>query len=148
MNRWIELFLFALFAFPIALIDIREYRIPDVLTLGGTVVFIVLKLFWENQPAYQLAAELCVGFGVFWLIWRLTDGRIGLGDAKLSAFIAVTTGFPGWFASLFIASFLGLLSAVVLVGLFKADRKVAIPFAPFLTTGAFVAILFGESMRT
>jgi len=142
MNRWIELLLFSLFAFPITLIDIREFRIPDALTLSGTAAFVILKLLWGNQSALELAGELGVGFGVFWLIWKVTRGQIGLGDAKLSAFIAVTTGFPGWFASLFIASLLGLLSAGVLVGIFKVDRKVVIPFAPFLTAGALIDMLF------
>jgi prepilin signal peptidase PulO-like enzyme (type II secretory pathway) len=144
MNRCLELFLFSLFAVPITLIDIREYRIPDFLTLSGTAVIITLKLLWEDQTAFQLAAELCAGFGVFWLIWRLTNGQIGLGDAKFSAFIAVTTGFPGWFAALFVASLLGLLSAGVLIGILKVDRKVVIPFAPFLTVGAWSAIFLGS----
>jgi leader peptidase (prepilin peptidase)/N-methyltransferase len=85
-----------------------------------------------------------VGFGVFWMIWRLTRGQIGLGDAKFSAFIAVTTGFAGWFAALFIGSLLGLLSAGVLVGILKTDRRVLIPFAPFLAMGAFITILCGN----
>src|SRR5208337_5360681 len=144
MNRWIALFLFALFAVPIALIDIREYRIPDFLTLSGTTVIVAEKFLWESQSATQLAAELCVGFGVFWMIWRLTRGQIGLGDAKFSAFVAVTTGFAGWFTAFFIGSLLGLLSAGVCVGILGADRRILVPFAPFLAMGAFIAILFGN----
>ncbi|MGO9307799.1 MAG: prepilin peptidase [Spirochaetia bacterium] len=144
MNRWIDLLLFALFAVPITLIDVREYRIPDVLTLGGTAAFVVLRLLTGNQSLLELAGELGVGFGVFWLIWRSTGGKIGLGDAKFSGFIAVATGFPGWFASLFLASLLGFLSAVVLVAICRVDRKVAIPFAPFLAAGALIDLLFGS----
>lgn len=142
MHSWIELTVFILFAVPIAVVDIREYRIPDRLTVSGTAVFVALKLLWREESCLQLATEIGVGFSVFWLLWKLTRGQIGLGDAKLSAFIAVTAGLPGWFAALFAASLLGLLGAGLLVCVFKADRKMPIPFAPFLTTGALMAILF------
>jgi len=142
VHDWFELLLFLLFAIPITLIDIREYRIPDFLTFGGTAVFAVLKLLWNEQSPPLLALECAAGFGIFWLIWKLSKVQIGLGDAKFSAFIAVTAGFQWWFAALFVASLLGLLCAGVLIGIVKVDRRMKVPFAPFLTLGASIALLF------
>jgi len=141
MHGWIEFVLFMFVALPITFFDIREYRIPDFLTFGGIAAFIVFKLLWKEQPIWMLALEGAIGFGVFWVIWWLTKGQIGLGDAKFSAFIAVAGGLSIWFASLFIASIIGLMCAVVLIVLFKANRKTRIPFAPLLTMGAALSLL-------
>jgi len=141
MHGWIEFALFLLIALPITVIDIREYRIPDILTFGGIAGFVILKLLWKEQPVWMLGLEGAIGFGVFWLIRWMTKGQIGLGDAKFSAFIAVAAGFSTWFAALFIASVVGLVSAAVLIMVFKADRKTRIPFAPFLTVGAALSLL-------
>lgn len=141
MQVWIEFVVFLLVAIPITLIDIRQFRIPDCLSLGGVAVFVALKLIWREQPIELVASELVLGFGVFWLIRRVTKGQIGLGDAKYSAFIAVAAGLSAWLVSLFIASVIGLLCAVVLIVIFKVDRRARIPFAPFLTAGATLAIL-------
>ena len=141
MHVWIEFTLFLLIALPITFFDIREYRIPDFLTFGGIAAFIVLKLLWHEEPVWMLVLEGAIGFGVFWLIWRLTNGQLGLGDAKYSAFIAVAVGLSSWFVALLIASFAGLVGAAMLMVLFKFDRKTRIPFAPFLTMGAAISIL-------
>lgn len=141
MHGRIEVILFLLIALPVTIIDVREYRIPDFLTFGGIAAFILLKLLWNEQPAWTLVSEGAVGFGVFGLIWWITRGQIGLGDAKYSAFIAVAAGFSTWFAALFIASVVGVVTAAVLIVLFKADRTTRIPFAPFLTVGAALSFL-------
>ncbi len=142
MQVWVEFLLFFAIALSITVIDIRQYRIPDYLSLGGVAAFVALKLFWHEQTIQLLAAELAAGFGVFWLIWRLTKGQIGLGDAKYSALIAVAAGLSSWLVSLFVASVIALLCAAILIFIFKVDRHARIPFAPFLTAGATLAILF------
>lgn len=142
VHAWFELLLFLLFAIPVALIDIREYRIPDFLTFGGIVAFVVLKVLWNEESLPLLALECVAGFAALWLVRRLTRGQLGLGDAKFSAFIAVTPGFQWWFAALFAASLLGILCAGVLIGILKVDRRMKVPFAPFLTLGTSIALLF------
>ena len=132
MRSWIEFALFLLVALPITYFDIREYRIPDSLTFSGIAVFVILKLFWKEQPFGMLALEGIIGFGAFWLIYRASGGQIGMGDAKFSALIAVAAGLSTWFAALLVASVTGLLCAALFIILFKADRRTRFPFAPFL----------------
>jgi prepilin signal peptidase PulO-like enzyme (type II secretory pathway) len=141
VNNWIELSVFLLFAIPIAIFDLREYRIPDLLTLGGILVFTLLKLLWDREPIWLVAAEGAAGFGVFWLIRLVTKGKMGLGDAKFSAMIAIAAGFFFWLAALTIASIAGLVIAVILIGRRKMTRGQRIPFAPFLGFGAAAALV-------
>jgi prepilin signal peptidase PulO-like enzyme (type II secretory pathway) len=131
---------FLLFALPITFYDIRDYRIPDFLTLGGLLVLSTLKLFLAHTPVTAIALECSLGFGVFWLIHRVTSGRLGLGDAKYSALIAVAVGLLPWFVTLLIASVAGLFYAAIMIVFFRMDRARRIPFAPFLTLGAAVSV--------
>ena len=141
MRIWIELAVFILFAIPIAIFDLREYRIPDLLTLGGILVFALLKLLWDKEPIWLVAAEGAVGFSVFWLIRFVTKGKMGLGDAKFSAMIAIAAGFFFWLVAMTIASIAGLITAVVLIGRKKMTRSQRIPYAPFLSFGAAATLV-------
>jgi prepilin signal peptidase PulO-like enzyme (type II secretory pathway) len=138
----VDLPLFLLFAVPITLTDIREYRIPDALSLGGIAAFVVLRLLaWTGAGTLWEPLVSCVlGFGSFFLIRLATGGKLGLGDAKLSALVAVAAGAQGWLAAVFIASVSGLLCAAVMVGALGFDRKARIAFAPFLCLGGALAI--------
>lgn len=135
--------LFLLFAVPICIFDIREFRVPDLLSLGGIAAFLSLALLLPGGAPLAAAVECAVGFAVFWLINRFTKGRMGLGDAKLSALIAVAAGLRSWFLALFLASVTGILFFVALLGMRRADRGTRIPFAPFLSLGAAVAMAVG-----
>ncbi len=141
MKAAIEICLFLAFAVPITVMDIRQYRIPDVLTLSGILFFVVFNLARGEATPGSLALSFGVGFGLFWLIHRVSRGKMGMGDAKYSALIAVAAGLLPWLVSLFIASLAGVAFAAVMIGLFHRDRGARIPFAPFLTLGAVSAIL-------
>lgn len=133
--------MFLLFAVPTTIFDLREYRIPDALTFGGIAAFFVLKLLLKEDSFLTLCGECFIGFGAFWLIRIFSKGRMGLGDAKFSALIAVAAGISLWCAALFIASLIALAWAGLLIGVRKADRRTRIPLAPFLTLGAVLALL-------
>jgi prepilin signal peptidase PulO-like enzyme (type II secretory pathway) len=141
MKMWIGALVFALFAIPITLMDLREYRIPDLLSIGGICVMALLDVFVVRQSLLTLALEVVVGFGVFWLIRVVTHGKLGLGDAKYSAFIALCVGMPGWLAAIAAASVIGLVCGLVLLGRGRVTRTTRIPFAPFLSLGAALSIV-------
>jgi prepilin signal peptidase PulO-like enzyme (type II secretory pathway) len=142
MSGALDLPLFLLLAAPITFYDLREYRIPDVLSVGGILAFTVLRLLpWRGPHALWEPAIACaVGFGSFRLIRALTGGKLGRGDAKYSALIAAAAGLRGWFVAMCVASVTGLLCAAVMVGAFGADRQRRFPFAPFLSLGGALAV--------
>jgi prepilin signal peptidase PulO-like enzyme (type II secretory pathway) len=142
----LEYSLFILIAAPVIIMDLTEFRIPDFLTLGGLLVLSILKLAFGQTSIGLIALEACLGYGTFWLIHRFTRGRLGLGDAKYSALIAVAVGILPWFVALFVASVAGILFAVVMMGFFGMSRRSRIPFAPFLTLGAIVSVVAGRAL--
>jgi len=86
-----------------------------------------------------------IGLFLFLLIVIISRGGMGWGDVKMAALIGIITGYLV-FVALFLAVILGGLVAVVLL-LFKLKkRKEGIPFAPYLSFGAMITLLFGKSM--
>ena len=141
MISWVELSAFLVFAIPITVFDLRELRIPDALSLGGIAVLAACKTMLFHAPVLEMLACVTLGFGVFWVIRRVTGGKLGLGDAKYSAFIALSIGLYGWFMTLFVASITGLACALILIATAHARKGTRIPFAPFLTLGALVTVV-------
>ena len=140
MVPWWRIAVFAAFALPITFFDLKEMRIPDVLSLGGIAVFVALGILVPGGSVITVAREALIGFGVFWAITIATGGKLGLGDAKYSVLIALSLGLYGWLTTIAVASVTGLAAGLMLVlhGGFPRDAR--IPFAPFLTLGAAVSI--------
>lgn len=138
-TEWAELILFLLFSIPIVLTDIREKRIPNMFTYPGIAVFLIVRLTQKEYPFGTVLLTPCVGFFFIFLLFLFSRAKIGLGDAKYSAFIALVCGLPEWVYAILIASLSGLLFALVmiLIGRMRPDQRVA--FAPFLTLGGIIA---------
>lgn len=86
-----------------------------------------------------------IGFFLFLLIVIISRGGMGWGDVKMAALIGIVTGYLV-FVALFLAVILGGLVAVVLLMFKLKKRKEGIPFAPYLSLGAMITLLFGKSI--
>ncbi len=85
------------------------------------------------------------GLALFLLIVIISRGGMGWGDVKMAALIGIVTGYLV-FVALFMAVIFGGLVAVILL-LFKLrKRKEGIPFAPYLSLGVMITILFGSNI--
>ena len=124
----------------IALIDLRSFRIPDVLSLPLIAAGIVGVPATTGVALHDLVIGAMGGFGVFWAIgawyFRRTgiDG-LGLGDAKLFAAAGAWLGWQALPMVLLIAAIGGIVQAL-LRG--KAGRHTAIAFGPWLALGFWV----------
>jgi leader peptidase (prepilin peptidase) / N-methyltransferase len=87
-----------------------------------------------------------LGFLAIYLPAWLSKGGMGAGDVKLGAFAGLAVGFPAILAGLFWGFFAGgLLAAFLLVTKIRGRRD-AIPYGPFLSAGAWIALLYGRQM--
>lgn len=114
-----------------------------------------LLLSWINLLPISLSESLigCISgylilFAVAEIYYRLTKKvGMGQGDIDLLAFIGSCLGFLGWWITLIIASCLGTIIGLSLVG-FKRTSLVGIkiPFGPFLAVGAMTYVLFQNTL--
>jgi leader peptidase (prepilin peptidase)/N-methyltransferase len=127
----------------LAVKDLEERRIPNVIVLPATAV--VLLAVAVLRPHHFVEAIVAAAAAAAFLLLPsiFMRGAVGMGDAKLAALLGAALG---WGVAL--ALLLGCLAASV-AGAFllfrhgSAARKTAVPFAPFLVLGAVAAIALG-----
>lgn len=88
-------------------------------------------------------------FAALFVVALVARGGFGFGDVKLAAFLGLYTAYLGW-GHLLVAMFLpfavgGVISILLLVTRIKG-RKDAIPFGPYMTIGAFLAVVYGREI--
>ncbi len=138
----------------ITFIDIDFQIIPDLITIPGSLISLVLGSFFIKDPFLRVSmlgwkASLigaAVGFGLFYGIAVLSRGGMGGGDIKMMAMVGALTGWKGVLLTTFAGSLLGSIIGISLM-LFKGKgRKTKIPFGPFLAAGSAVSVLFGQEI--
>jgi leader peptidase (prepilin peptidase)/N-methyltransferase len=144
--------LFAWLLVVVAIIDARTRKIPNRLTYPLTPALLVLMVaaaLLNGEPERALAVVLG-GLGGFvgLLILAVIQPRgMGMGDVKLAGFIGLALGYLGWgfvVLGLFGGFLLGGVVAIVLVIARSKGRRDLMPFGPYLSAGAILALLFGE----
>lgn len=84
---------------------------------------------------------------IFSSIIILTRGKgMGWGDVKYVLFLGLALGFPNIAVGLFLSFLLGAVFALFLILLGKKHFGQTIPFGPFLSLGALVALLWGNQL--
>jgi len=138
----------------LALIDLDIKRLPNALVLPSYPVALVLLALpavvdgrWD---AYVRAlAGGAVLFGGFYLLAVAKPGGMGFGDVKLSGVIGLYLGWLGW-GPLAVGAFLGFLLGgawgLALIAVGRAGRRTALPYGPFLLTGALIGVLCGAGL--
>jgi leader peptidase (prepilin peptidase)/N-methyltransferase len=139
-------------------VDVDHFIIPDRVSLGGIIAGLLLA---PLVPAMHGAADwwgslreaaigAAVGWGSLWtvgfigkLIFR--KDAMGFGDVKL---LGAMGAFLGWEAIIFIiiaSSFAGSVVGLSLVAVGKKEMQGRIPFGPYLSLGAILWMLWGQT---
>lgn len=87
-----------------------------------------------------------VGFLALYLPAWLSRGGMGAGDVKLGAFAGLAVGLPAVVAGIFLGFVAGGAVATFLLLTRLRGRRDPVPYAPFLATGAWVALLYGNQI--
>ncbi|MBF0461541.1 MAG: prepilin peptidase [Magnetococcales bacterium] len=153
ISGWIVLFGFALLV--LTVIDFYHYILPDVITLPGIVLGVVVAgLPVSGPPLPPLEASLIgavAGGGGLWLfawLFEKMTGKVGMGmgDIKLLAMIGAWLGWQSLPLTLFCAGLVGSVVGVIWIVVSGRDRSQPIPFGPYLATGAWVYLFYGPEI--
>jgi len=131
----------------VALVDMREYRIPNAISYPLIAAGLALAAFLPVPSLPDRLIGAGAGFGVIWAIgalyrrYRSHEG-IGLGDAKLTAAAGAWLGWQALPWILLVASVTGLLFAFWKSRRAEGlDLQERVAFGPFLAIGFWVAWL-------
>ncbi len=144
-------FAFACALIVVAYIDLDHQIIPDRISLPGIVIGLLLAVPGGMPAITDAVLGALLGGGllltVAW-VYERTTGQEGMGggDVKLLAMIGTFLGWQGVLLTLLLGSLLGSAIGIVLMTSRGADRKLAIPFGPFLSLGALVTLFWGHAI--
>ena len=135
---------------PLAFIDARQHRLPDVVTLpsypASLLLLGVAALAVPGGPGRFVHAliGMVAAVAFFGLLLLASPAGIGLGDVKLAGPLGAYLGWLG--AAAFVTGLLAawLLAALTAIGLLatrRATRKSEIPFGPFLIAATLGVVL-------
>lgn len=120
-----------------AAIDIRERRVPNVMSYGVTAAGLLAAAVTGHAVAALLGLTLALlVMGALYLAGR---GRLGLGDVKIAVAVGTLLGPAGIPIFLLASSIAGTLGAVWLLAR-GYDRHATMPYAPALAVGAVIAL--------
>jgi leader peptidase (prepilin peptidase)/N-methyltransferase len=134
--------LFLVLLFLISWVDLRELRIPDLLSFS-LVGLALVRLFWEGD-ALRFLLGGAFAFVFFFVLHCFFPRGIGFGDVKLSLGVGLFLGWPLAPLAVFLSFLFGALVGVALILFHKKSLKDALPFAPFLSCAAAVTLFFGD----
>jgi prepilin signal peptidase PulO-like enzyme (type II secretory pathway) len=145
-------FLIIIFVF-----DLKHYLIPDKVIYPAIAITFLNQVLTSNiqhltstSNIEHLTSNLMLGIlpSLFFLALILISHEtwMGFGDFKLSILMGLILGWPKILVSLFFAFLSGALFGLILILLKRKTLKSQIPFAPFLVSGTFFAMFFGEKI--
>ena len=143
-----------------AFIDIDTMEISDCISIGGTLLGLLLALFLPNWNAFEInfissIFGACFGSGLILWIGLLAEAALkkeamGFGDVQLMGVIGSFLGCQGCIFAIFGGCFIlsAILSPLLFFPKFAKKLKFSkeIPFAPFLATGSIVYLLYGDQI--
>ena len=144
-----HIFIAALVA--ITWIDLDHQIIPDVLSLPGIGVGLLLSLTPHSVGWKNAIAGTVVGGGLFVLIiigsaLVLGQPGMGVGDVKLGAMIGAFLGWKLALLSILLSVLIGGPLAATLLATGRKGRKDPVPFGPFLALGGMISLFWGDTL--
>jgi leader peptidase (prepilin peptidase)/N-methyltransferase len=153
-------FIFCCALIVISFIDYDFYIIPNVISLPGTVIGVVVALLnqYLHVFSFPVVADLweslwgfLAGAGFLYLVsegymrLRKKEG-LGMGDVKLLAMTGVLFGAAGSLCTIFIGSLIGAVIGIAFV--VCGGRRFAhpLPFGPSLALATYLYIFMGEEI--
>jgi leader peptidase (prepilin peptidase)/N-methyltransferase len=135
----------------VSVTDLSHRLVPRRVVYAGLVVIVPLLVATSavDHRWYSLTGSLIAGavaFLLFFAVWWFVPRGMGFGDVRLAGVIGVTVGYLSLLHAYvaFLAGFvIGAVFGVVMTVVSSTGRRTRIPFAPSLSAGAVVAVLWG-----
>jgi leader peptidase (prepilin peptidase)/N-methyltransferase len=128
-------------------IDLYHQIIPDVISLPGIGVGLLASLVIPQINFLDSLIGALLGGGSLFIVatlyqWLLKREGMGGGDVKLLAMIGAFLGWKAVILTILLSSLIGSITGMIMMVLKGKDFKYAIPFGPFLSFGAVIALFY------
>ena len=141
-----SLIIFLIFGISISIsvIDIKTLTIPNSL-IGFFLALSIYPVILNSNIKDNIFGFLLMGV-FFAAVLLVFPGSFGGGDVKFAAAIGILLGFELSIVALETALVTGSLIGLVYVVKSRRGFKIKMPFAPFLSAGVFVSLMYGRDI--
>lgn len=123
--------------------DILAYRVPNVVTYPAILLALAAGILMPDADLVRVLGGGALAGGIMLLPTLLTRGKgLGMGDVKLAAFVGLALGISLTLSALLLMALAGGVAAAALMLSGLRHRGDPIPYAPFISAGALVVILW------
>ncbi len=139
-----NLYLLSGIALCITIIDIKSLTIPDSLV----ITFVILSAYpiLINYNIIDNIFGLLALFAFFIVILLIFPGAFGGGDLKLGSAIGLLSGLEMSIVVLEVSLVSGAIIGIIYALKTGKNLKTKIPFAPFMTLGLVISLLYGRDI--
>lgn len=130
-------------------IDLDHQIIPNAITLPGIPLGFLAGFLLGDPPPLDRVIGSLAGAGFLYLVLLyggVVYGQEAMGEGDLNL-IALVGAFLGWRAvivTILVGCLAGSAVGLTLIALKRLHRRQHVPFGPFLSLGAVVALFWGE----
>ena len=141
-----NLFFTAIFIF-LASFDFQFGEIPDEVSLPASFLAFFGSFLAFTLTPFESLIGLLAGGGFFAAIVLISNGQwLGGGDIRIGLLLGALLGWQGFAIAVFIASLSGSVVGIIQILQKKKRLKSPLPFAPFLSFGGVIALVFGSEI--
>lgn len=132
-------------------VDFDRQLLPDDITLPLLWLGLLLNIFAVFIPLSSAVIGAAAGYTSLWLVYqifKLVTGKegMGYGDFKLFAAFGAWLGWQSLPLIILLASLVGAVVGIAFIIFFGHDRRVPIPFGPFLCVAGWIALMWGDTL--
>lgn len=135
----------------LSFIDLDTTLLPDSLTMPLLWLGLLFNLHGHFASLPDAVIGAVAGYLLLWSVYwlfKLATGKdgMGYGDFKLLAALGAWLGWQLLPVTLLLASVVGAGVGIAMIVLIRHDRRIPIPFGPYLAGGGLVALFYGTAL--
>jgi leader peptidase (prepilin peptidase)/N-methyltransferase len=135
----------------LSFIDAEHQILPDSITLPFLWFGLCVNLAGVFTGLSAAVLGAVSGYAALWIVYhafRLLTGKegMGYGDFKLLGALGAWLGWQQLPLVILLSSLIGAVVGLVFILAFGRDRRLPIPFGPFLCVAGWVAMLWGDQL--
>lgn len=136
----------------LAAIDLRTQLLPDDITQPLLWLGLLVNINGSFNNMYSAIIGAVMGYLSLWIIYwgfKLITGKegMGYGDFKLLSAVGAWLGWDMLPVVILSASLIGTGISIGLITAAKLKKDAPISFGPYLVSGAFIALFWGEKLN-
>lgn len=135
----------------VSFIDLDHQIIPNAVTLPGIPLGLAAGFVLGQPPLLDRLIGTLAGAGFLYLVLYYGgtlygQEAMGEGDLNLIAYVGAFLGWRAVMITILVGCLVGSAVGLALIALGRLGRRQHMPFGPFLSLGAAVALFWGEQL--